>query len=36
MWSTGEYETYKELGQLFNISGGYCSAVIRKIKWKNI
>ena len=20
MWATGEYETYKELGQLFNIS----------------
>jgi len=32
MWVTGEYKTYKELRQLFNISGGYCSAVIRKIK----
>jgi len=36
MWETGDYKTYNELGKIFDISGGYCSTVIRKVKWKNI
>lgn len=35
LYSTGNYN-YKDIGNMFNITSSYASAVIRKIKWKNI
>lgn len=35
LWETGNY-TYMEIGDMFNITKSYTSAIIRKIKWKNV
>lgn len=36
LWETGNYKIYREIGNLFGISETYVSAVIRRVKWKNI
>lgn len=36
MWDNKELTTYKEVADYFNIPPTYASAVIRKVKWKNV
>lgn len=35
LWETGNY-TYKEIGNMYNISSIYTSAIIRRVRWKNV